>query len=167
MYWTPPFGLLNESWDKNFQFADLEKIFLNEYSTFPMATFLIFHSDIMIPAIFALQNDFQNFTLCTYYTTGKALNFNSAFAYTAQFYTVATKQSWSFTSGEDENDNVAPMMKSNFRCVPMLTRTTSLDGLVVNYLIGEKRFVWYMPLNREFPFWEALFEKNSILRKNL
>ena len=41
----------------------------------------------------------------------------------------------------------------------------SVRGLKV--LIGEKRFVWYMPLNREFPFWEALFEKNSILRKNL
>ena len=33
---------------------------------------------------------------------------------------------------------------------------------------GEKRFVWYIPLNREFPFWEALFVKKiSVLRKNL
>src|SRR3990167_702731 len=37
------------------------------------------------------------------------------------------------TSEKDENDNITPLMKSNFRCVPKFTRTSSLDGSVVNY----------------------------------
>lgn len=134
----PPFGILEDSWDKNSSIADFEKIFSLAYSTFPNATFIIFHSDKMLGELHSIltKNDFKSSVMCSYFTSGKPLqNYFDSFAYLAQFYTMACKSDkWKLISLENTSNNtkLSSYMRTNFRIIDKTVKTTDSDGAIIN-----------------------------------
>jgi hypothetical protein len=133
----PPFSVLKEKWDKEFPIESFADIFNNAYISFPDANFIIFHSDKMIPAIYDIlrQNDFKQYCLCTYFTTGKPLrNYFDNFAYLCQYYTIACKSDkWKLSALNDSSGkSLTPLMRTNFRIIEKFSKTVDLNNLIIN-----------------------------------
>ena len=142
----PPFSVLkNNEWD-HFEPEIFKQIFNCAYSRYPDATFIIFHSDKMINYIYSIfdENKITNYTLCSYYTAGKALsNYHGGFSYLAQYYTVATKRdTFNFTTVDQrqgQESSISAYMHTNFRVINRTRKSVNTHHQEVN--VSEKSVV--------------------------
>lgn len=133
----PPFCLLKENWDETFPVESFIEIFNNAYSSFPHANFIIFHSDIMIPAIYDIlkQNNFKQYCLSSYFTAGKPLrNYFDNFSYLCQYYTIACRsEKWKLSAlNSSSGTQLSPYMRTNFRVIEKFNKTCNLNNEVIN-----------------------------------